>query len=111
MEKIKAILQYKGNISDKQRKEIERNFENEVIILPEDFKIIGIKEDTYKILTKEMFKLYIINRSNNPITKNKIEFLNKEWEKVSKGYNFIILVGENNFYGVEEFNKVLAQLK
>lgn len=61
--------------------------------------------NNYRVIFKEEFIKNFLYM-NKPCNLN-IKFLNERWEKISKGYNFIIGIGEH-YYSVEYFNKIIG---
>ncbi|HBI7026659.1 TPA: hypothetical protein K8M70_000290 [Clostridium perfringens] len=61
--------------------------------------------NNYRIIFKEEFMKEFLYM-NEPYNVNG-KILNERWEKISKGYNFIIGIGEH-YYSVEYFNKLIC---
>ncbi len=63
----------------------------------------------YKIFTKDKFKEYMLSKMKDcNISKDYIKRLDKTWNVFSKGFNFIIGVGQEDhlmFYNPEYFSK------
>ncbi|RUT55713.1 hypothetical protein NPD9_1704 [Clostridium botulinum] len=63
----------------------------------------------YKIFTRDDYKRYRLSRMKaSNITTGTIKFIEDSWNKISKGYNFIIGVGKEEqlmFYSVQYFNE------
>ncbi|MHB9943599.1 hypothetical protein CF065_18785 [Clostridium sporogenes] len=96
MEKLKEILNKLGF--------------SKASILPEGMEVIelGKKEINYRIFTKDDYKRYRLSRMKaSNISISTIKNIEESWEKTSKGYNFIIGVGQQDnlmFYGIDYFN-------
>lgn len=63
--------------------------------------------NAFKIFTKEDYKRYRLRGLDAPsISRGTLKTIDKTWNKISKGYNFVIGVGKNDimFYSVEYFN-------
>lgn len=62
----------------------------------------------YEIFTKEKYMEYSLNRLDGIEIKKSIKGIEERWNKIRKGYNFIIGVGKKPdlmFYSVEYFDK------
>lgn len=63
----------------------------------------------YRIFTKDDYIRYVLSRRKaSGITKGVITQFKESWEGISKGYNFIIGIGQYNnlmFYSVGYFNE------
>lgn len=66
-------------------------------------------DSDYRIFTKDDYIRYVLSRRKaSSITKGAITQFKELWEGISKGYNFIIGIGQYNnlmFYSVECFNE------
>ncbi|MGJ8755378.1 hypothetical protein [Clostridium botulinum] len=63
----------------------------------------------YRIITKEEYKKIRLNSvSASSICKRMIKEIDKNWDRLRKGYEFVIAAGKEEqlmFYGVEYFNE------
>ncbi|MBY6800130.1 hypothetical protein [Clostridium botulinum] len=63
----------------------------------------------YRIITKEEYKKIILNNVSAPwIYKRSIKEIDKNWNALRKGYDFVIAAGREEkpmFYSVEYFNE------
>lgn len=63
----------------------------------------------YRIITKEEYKKIRLNSvSASSICEGMIKQIDEEWDRLRKGYNFVIVVGLEDkpmFYSVEYFNE------
>ena len=66
-------------------------------------------DDGYKIVTKDDYIRYFASANASVIGSKVFEVAERHWDDKSKGYNFIIGVGEKDlmFCSVEDFNKNL----
>lgn len=67
----------------------------------------------YKVMTKDNYIEYMLNNKGYEmmISENAISKIEENWNRLSKGYNFVIAVGRYDslmFYSVEYFNKQVA---
>lgn len=62
----------------------------------------------YKLFTKDKFKEYMLSKMKDcNISEDYIKGLDKNWNNISKGFNFAIAVGQEDhlmFYSVMKFN-------
>ena len=94
------------------RKQIrEGKSENEIKSIsaprPEVPPTLSKKYYSYEIFTKDDYMRYYLTRCRGNETYYSSKNLSTYWEKLSKGYGFIIATGERNnpmFYSVEFFN-------
>lgn len=104
------IVKVDRNISTERVENVlkSKGLEN-VLVLPKSIDVINLHNEGYKIFTKEDFKRYMLSKANaSEINKRFISVINEDWDKIRKGYNFIIAVGQDNnlmFYSVEYFNQ------
>ena len=67
----------------------------------------------YKIVTKDGFISYHMNNKKpSMINENSFKEAESMWNKIRKGYNFVIAVGKEDliFYSVKKFNEHLESL-
>lgn len=69
----------------------------------------NINNFRYKVMTKDNYIEYMLNkREAETINKNTVSCIIERWNKVSKGYNFVIAAGNCNssmIYSVDYFNE------
>lgn len=64
-------------------------------------------KDSFKVVTKDMYIANMAGKVNLDIID-----INKEWEKISKGYNFILLKDDSDikrYYNVEHINELFKR--
>ncbi|MDB8986927.1 hypothetical protein PN594_18920 [Parabacteroides merdae] len=69
----------------------------------------NLNDFRYKVITKDAYIEYKLNEAKcYGINKNTVGEIIKFWDKLRKGYSFVIAVGKDEytmFYSVEYFNK------
>ena len=71
-------------------------------------KLINIECFQYRVMTKDDFIRYRVNRLEACIiNKNTFKKIEESWNRIRKGYNFVIAVGNTDlmFYSVDVFNE------
>ena len=107
--KFKNNQTYEGYARTKQLMESE--VKKGMILLPNDIDVEVIGDNGYQIWTKGEYIRYML--SVGRFRKNRID---KSWQKVSKGYNFVIAIyrkhkNEYDICSVERFNYLLSEEK
>ena len=65
----------------------------------------------YRVITKDDFIRYFVNsKKAQNINKNTFKDIEGHWNKLRKGYNFAIAVGNEQlmFYSIDSFNKLIG---
>lgn len=114
----KLIVEVGAKINEESFKEVERRFKK---LLDMSIQINKLREEiegedealiskrAYEVLTKDKYiecRLCGINPCN--ISKETKKILQDRWDKLRKGYEFVILVGDM-IYSVDYFNELLGE--
>lgn len=81
------------------------------IIKPIEYNLINLNKSGYEILTKDKYierRLCTVKPQN--MSSDFVEMVHKHWEGISRGYGFVILVGDVH-YNVDTFNEKILKVK
>lgn len=84
--------------------------EDQVEVMPMNYNLITYKLDDkfkYEIFTKDKYIEYRLNKLDGMDIKKARKGIEESWDRIRKGYNFIIGVGKKTdlmFYSIEYFN-------
>lgn len=114
----KLIVEVGAKINEESFKEVERRFKK---LLDMSIQINKLREEiegedealiskrAYEVLTKDKYIEYRLCGMNPcNISKETKKILQDRWDKLRKGYEFVILVGDM-IYSVDYFNELLGE--
>ena len=103
--------QKRNEIKKKEERENEKfiKYINKPLPKPPIKGTSNLNDFRYKVITKDAYIEYKLNEAKcYGINKNTVGKIIKFWDKLRKGYNFVIGVGKDEytmFYSVEYFNE------
>lgn len=89
----------KENAKNKERTNIDS-------IKPMEYNLITLNESGYRILTKDKYVEWCLGRKGKGAGEATVKFLEENWDKIRKGYEFVVLIGDT-VLNVEYFNNVV----
>lgn len=94
----------------KLEEELSKKTSNRVVALKPGEEIYEPNyphNSSFRVITKGEYILYMLNMFNLI----NIETVNKNWDRIRKGHNFILQDSKGGFWNVDSLDKMLAPLK
>ncbi|GAA0865927.1 hypothetical protein [Paraclostridium tenue] len=111
---FKKIKEQQNKNKIKNKEENEKVFKciNMPIPIPQPIRLINtgitnMESYRYRVVTKDDFIRYMATCNK---TENAFKTAKDRWDRIRKGYNFVIAVGNEDlmFYSIDSFNKLIG---
>lgn len=98
------ILKVNTLLTEKNLKDIQDKFnkfmKEPCVVIPENIDVIP--ESNLRVVTKQEFVIDLID------VRMRKEDIDKCWDKISRGYNFVFINSEGRYISVEYLNNMLG---
>lgn len=91
----------------RMKEELTKGIKEGLVIIPDDMEVIRV--NNYGVWGRDEFIKYLLSRR---LISNTV--INDTWDKISKGYNFVIAIyrediNDYNIFSVNKFNELLGK--